>query len=517
MYKSIVYLVGAGPGDPGLITVKGLECIKKADVIVYDRLAGQNLLTHARPDAELIFAGKAPDRQVLKQHEINKMLFDKAKEAKIVVRLKGGDPFVFGRGGEEAEFLKENDICFEIVPGITSATAVPAYAGIPVTHRNIASSFVVITGNEDPAKENSSIQWDKISTGIGTLVFLMGMGNLPEIVDKLIENGCPKDTSIALISWGTRPQQQTLVGTLENIIVKKDEAMFKNPAVIIVGEVVKMREKLKWFESKPLFGKRVLVTRSVNQAGEFSKRIEELGGEPYEFPTIKISEADNSGLDKAIMRVNQYNWIIFTSVNGVQSFFKRLFKLGKDVRVLQNASLCAIGPKTKQALEEKGLIADYVPDEYRAEAIIAGLEHKIKRGDKLLLPRSNNARKILPDTLKEMGAQVDDVVAYKTKKSDANADLLRQMLLNNEIQIITFTSSSTVQNFVELLGLPQKELALLLNRVCVASIGPITTAAARELGILVDVEAAEYTIEGLIDAITRPSHIKHIREVKQTL
>ncbi|MCL6088100.1 MAG: uroporphyrinogen-III C-methyltransferase [Actinobacteria bacterium] len=513
MYKSMVYLVGAGPGDPGLITVKGLECIQKADVIIYDRLIGQNLLTHAKSDVELIFAGKGPNRQVLKQHEINNLLVDKAKEGKIVVRLKGGDPFIFGRGGEEAEFLKENDIPFEIVPGITSATAVPAYAGIPVTHRNIASSFIVITGNEDPAKGNSNIQWDKISTDIGTLVFLMGMGNLPEIVDKLIENECPKDTPIALISWGTRPRQQTLVGTLENIIVKRDKAMFKNPAVIIVGKVVKMREKLKWFESKPLFGKRVLVTRPENQAGEFSKRIEELGGEPYEFPTIKISEADNSGLDKAIMKVNQYNWIIFTSVNGVQYFFKRLFKLGKDVRVLQNASLCAIGPKTKQALEEKGLIADYVPDEYRAEAIITGLKHKIKSDDKILLPRSDNARKILPDTLKEIGAQVDDVVAYKTKKSDANADLLHQMMLNNEIQIITFTSSSTVQNFVELLRLPQRELASLLNSVCVASIGPITTATAREMGIKVDVEAAEYTIEGLIDAIIRPSYIRHIREV----
>jgi uroporphyrinogen III methyltransferase/synthase len=501
MAKPIVYLVGAGPGDPGLITVKGMECIKKADVLVYDRLASSRLLTYARPDVELIYVGKSPDRHVLKQDEINQVLVDKAKENKVVTRLKGGDPFVFGRGGEEAEVLLEHGIPFEIVPGITSAISVPAYAGIPVTHRDFTTSFAVITGNEDPTKDESTIAWDKIATGVGTLVFLMGMGNLPKIVSKLIENGCSQNTPIALIRWGTRPEQQTLVGTLADILQRSEEAGFKNPAIIIVGEVVTLRQKLQWFENKPLFGKRVLVTRSRHQASDFANKIDELGGEPFEFPTIDIDEPDYVEMDQAIGKVNEYNWIIFTSVNGVQSFFNRLFKLGKDVRSLQNAAICAIGPKTKEALEEKGLQVDYLPGEYRAEAIIAGLEGKIKPGDKVLLPRADIARKILPNTLKEMGAAVDDVVAYVTKKSAANSQLLREMLLNKEIHIITFTSSSTVKNFVELLGVAKEELASLLEGVFVASIGPITSTAAEELGIKVDAEAKEYTIDGLIDVI----------------
>jgi uroporphyrinogen III methyltransferase/synthase len=501
MDKAIVYLVGAGPGDPGLITVKGMECIKKADVLVYDRLASSRLLTYTRPDAELIFVGKSPDRHVLKQHEINQVLVDKAKENKVVTRLKGGDPFVFGRGGEEAEVLLEHGIPFEIVPGITAAISVPAYAGIPVTHRDFTTSFAVITGNEDPTKDESTINWDKIATGIGTLVFLMGMGNLAKIVSKLMENGRSGDTPIALIRWGTRPEQQTLVGTLTDIVQKSKDEGFKNPAIIIVGEVVTLRKKLQWFENKPLFGKRVLVTRSRHQASDFAKKIEELGGEPFEFPTIDIDEPDYVEMDQAISKVNEYNWIIFTSVNGVQSFFNRLFKLGKDVRSLQNSAICAIGPKTKEVLEEKGLLVDYIPGEYRTEAIIAGLEGKVKPGDKVLLPRADIARKVLPKTLSEMGAAVDDVVAYVTKKSASNSQLLLEMLLNKEINIITFTSSSTVKNFVELLGVAPEELDSLLEGVFVVSIGPITSATAEELGIKVDAEAKEYTIDGLIDVI----------------
>ncbi|MDW7674372.1 MAG: uroporphyrinogen-III C-methyltransferase [Bacillota bacterium] len=501
MEKPIVYLVGAGPGDPGLITVKGLECIKKADVLVYDRLASSRLLAHARPDAELIFVGKSPDRHVLRQEEINQVLVDKAKENKIVTRLKGGDPFIFGRGGEEAEVLLEHGIKFEIVPGITSAISVPAYAGIPVTHRDFTASFAVITGNEDPNKEESNIHWDKIATGVGTLIFLMGMGNLPKIVAKLIEHGRAKDTPIALIRWGTRPEQQTLVGNLDNIVQKSTEAQFKNPAIIIVGEVVTLREKLQWFENKPLFGKRVLVTRSRSQASDFAKRIEELGGEPFEFPTIEIESPDYQGLDQSINKIEEYNWIIFTSVNGVQSFFNRLFKLGKDIRELQNASICAVGPKTKEALEEKGLIVDYIPGEYRAEAIIEGLQGKVMAGHKVLLPRADIARKVLPKALTEMGALVDDEVAYVTKRSDANGIILKQMLADKEVNVITFTSSSTVKNFVELLGVEKEELAQLLTGVFVASIGPITTATAEELGIKVDAQAEEYTIDGLINSI----------------
>ncbi len=500
MEKGIVYLVGAGPGDPGLITVKGRECIEKADVIVYDRLAGQRLLSYARPDAELIYVGKSPQRHAMKQQEINQLLVDKAKQGLTVTRLKGGDPFVYGRGGEEAEALVENNIRYEVVPGITSAVAVPAYAGIPVTHRNATSSFAVITGNEDPTKDNSNIAWDKISTGIGTLVFLMGMGNLPQICQKLIQYGRHPETPVALVRWGTRPEQRTLVGTLGDIAEKAAQANFNNPAVIVVGEVVNLREKLAWFENKPLFGKRVLVTRSREQASVLSKKIEELGGEPWEFPTIQIVEPeDYAPLDRAISQLSTYQWVIFTSVNGVKYFFRRLRALEKDVRSLYGVKICAIGPKTKEALEKCGLMVDYVPGEYRAEEIAAGLTGKVKPGERILLPRADIARKVLPQALREMGAVVDDVATYRTVLGAGNAQLLREMLAQKKIQILTFTSSSTVKNFVKMIG--SENLNELLEGVTVASIGPITSNTARELGIKVTVEAEEYTIDGLVQAI----------------
>ncbi len=499
--RAIVYLVGAGPGDPGLITVKGLECIKKADVIVYDRLASPRLLSYAKPDVELIFVGKSPDRHVMRQEEINQVLVDKAKDNKVVTRLKGGDPCVFGRGGEEAEVLFGEGIPFEFVPGITSAISVPQYAGIPVTHREFTASFAVITGNEDPNKDESTIDWSKIATAHGTLVFLMGMGNLSKIVAKLMENGRAAITPIALIRWGTRPEQETLTGTLETIVEKAQAADFKNPAIIIVGEVVTLRDKLKWFENKPLFGKRILVTRSRNQASDFSKKIEELGGEPFEFPTIEIKEPDYLQLDMAMQKIRAYNWIIFTSVNGVEYFFKRMGELKIDIRALANASICAVGPKTQELLEAKGLVVQYIPGEYKAEAILEVLKDKVKPGDKVLLPRADIARKVLPQTLREMGAEVDDVVTYITSKSNSQAQLLRQLLEDGAIHVVTFTSSSTVKNMVEMLNLEKEELAKLLKNVLVVSIGPITSATAEELGIRVDVQAKEYTIDGLVSAI----------------
>jgi uroporphyrinogen III methyltransferase/synthase len=321
-----VYLVGAGPGDPGLITLKGIECIKKADVIVYDRLVNPILLKYVKKDVELVYVGKSPDRHTLKQEEITKVLVNKALENKVVTRLKGGDPFVFGRGGEEALELSANNIPFEIVPGITSAVSVPAYAGIPVTHRGLTSNVAFITGNEDPTKDDTDIKWDKISTGIGTLVFLMGMSNLPKIVNKLIENGRSPDTPVALIRWGTLPEQETLVGNLRNIVSLAQQHNFKNPAIIIVGEVVSLRKQLKWVEKKPLWGKRILVTRSRDQASIFSEKIRALGGEPIEFPTIKIVPPDDYLLfDNAIKTIDTYDWIIFTSINGVKSFCTCIF------------------------------------------------------------------------------------------------------------------------------------------------------------------------------------------------
>jgi len=500
MNKGTVYLVGAGPGDPKLITVKGLECVQKADVIVYDRLAGPRLLTFARPGAEIVYVGKSLDRHTLKQDEINRLLVEKAGEGKIVTRLKGGDPFVFGRGGEEAEALREAGILFEVVPGVTSAIAAPAYAGIPVTHRDYTSTLAIVTGNEDPLKGDSGIAWDKIATGAGTLVFLMGMANLPGITARLIENGRSPATPVALIRWGTRPEQQVLAGALADIAQKAGEADFKNPAVIVVGEVASLRDKLKWFENKPLFGKRVLVTRSREQASALSAAIEALGGEALEFPAISVAAPeDYAPLDKAIREIGTYGWVIFTSVNGVEAFFKRLRHQRRDIRELGTARLCAIGPKTREALEKYGLLVDYVPGEYRAEEIIEELRGKMDRGERVLLPRADIARKALPEALAEMGAAVTEVTAYRTVVGGGDASMIKEMLKRKEIHVVTFTSSSTVRNFVKMLDTP--DVKNLLAGVTLACIGPVTAVTAGEMGLEVAVVAREYTIEGLVEAI----------------
>lgn len=500
MFRGKVFLVGAGPGDPKLITVKGLECIKKADVIVYDRLAGSGLLAHARPEAQMVPAGKSPDRHTLTQDEINGLLVREARAGKVVTRLKGGDPFVFGRGGEEAEALAAAGIPFEVVPGVTSAIAAPAYAGIPVTHRDYTSTLAVVTGNEDPLKEDSSVAWDKIATGCGTIVFLMGMANLPKITGRLVEYGRAPGTPAALVRWGTTPGQRTITGTLADISEKAQAAGFKNPAVLIAGDVVKLREKLNWFENRPLFGRKVLVTRSREQASVLSAAIEALGGEPLEFPLIKITEPDDfAPLDRAIEEISAFKWIIFTSAGGVEAFFKRLFRHHKDARALHGAGLCAIGPKTKESLEAYGLFVDYLPEEYRAEEIAEGLRGKINPGDRVLLPRADIARKVLPLALREMGALVTEVDAYKTVMASGDGAGLLKMLRSGEINIITFTSSSTVRNFAGMLATP--DLQGLLRGVTVACIGPVTADTAREMGITVDVSAKEYTIDGLVAAI----------------
>lgn len=499
----IVYLVGAGPGDPGLITVKGLECIKKAEVLVYDRLASKRLLSYAPKDCEMIYVGKLPDRHTLQQEEINQLLVDKGLEGKVVTRLKGGDPYVYGRGGEEGELLRENNVPFEVVPGITSAIAVPAYAGIPVTHRDCTSSFAVITGHEDPTKTESSIHWDKISTGIGTLVFLMGVGNLPSITQNLMENGRSADTPVALIRWGTRPEQRVLTGTLFDIVQKVKDAGFTSPAIIIVGEVVKLRDTLTWFEQKPFFGKRVVVTRSREQASDLSRRIEEMGGEAWEFPAIEIDHPEDYGpMDEAINQLDTYNWLIFTSVNGVDYFFNRLRHHERDIRDLKGAKICAIGPKTKERLEDMCLNVDFVPSEYVAEAVIDVLRGKLLPGDKVLMPRADIARAILPDTLRdEMQADVTNVVAYRTVRGGGDATLLKELLEEKMIHYVTFTSSSTVKNFVEILN--ADNLHDLLKDVKLVSIGPITSQSAKDLGLKIDIEADEYTIDGLVEALKK--------------
>ncbi|AOT72395.1 uroporphyrinogen-III C-methyltransferase [Geosporobacter ferrireducens] len=496
-----VFLIGAGPGDYKLITVKGLECIKEADVILYDRLASEKLLCFAREDAELIFVGKAPTNHAYSQEEINQLLAEKALEGKTVARLKGGDPFVFGRGGEEILELIKNQIEFEVVPGITSAIAVPAYAGIPVTHRNVSSSFHVITGHEDPTKEENVIDYEALAKVEGTLIFLMGVNNLGKIRKNLLAFGQDPNRPVAVIMRGTTQYQKMAIGTLTDIEEKVAFKGISNPSIIIVGEVVSLSSMLQWFENKPLFGKRVLVTRTREQASSLSKRIEDLGGEAIEFPTIKIERPEHyDEIDKAIGEIEKYQWIIFTSVNGVQAFFDRMKKLHFDIRLLHGAKLCAIGPATAKALEDMGFTIEYIPEEYKAEGIIEGLEEKIKEGDQVLLPRADIARELLVTELERLGANVDNVHVYRTIIPEQNRGLLLELLENEGVDIITFTSSSTVRNFIQILGEENKKL---LDTKKLAVIGPITEETAKSLGLKIDIRAEEYTIDGLVGSIRK--------------
>lgn len=495
--KGKAYLVGAGPGDPGLITVKGLRCVQEADVIVYDRLMDSGILSHAKEKAELIDVGKVASRHTLPQPEINALLVARALEGKVVVRLKGGDPFVFGRGGEEAEALAEAGVPFEVVPGVTSAIAVPAYAGIPVTHRDFTSTFAIITGHEDPTKDTSNIAWDKIATGAGTLVFLMGMSNLPQIVAQLTKNGRSPKTPIALIRWGTFAQQETLEGTLEDIVDKVREADFGPPVVMIVGEVVKLREKLRWFDNRPLFGKRVLVTRSRTQASALSELLAQHGAMPIELPTIEIVPMTNGPLTDAIDGLREYAWIIFTSANGVDVFFRGLSEHGRDVRALGQARLCTIGPGTAAALERYNLRPDYMPEEYIAEGIVEGLQAMGLRGQRVLVPRADQARPELISGLAQAGAEVQEVITYRSASPASLPSEAKELLLQGKIDIVTFTSSSTVKNLAALLG----DEFPVVNQATIACIGPITAQTARELGLRVDVEAQEHTIPGLVEAL----------------
>ena len=499
MKQGMVYLVGAGPGDYKLISVRALEYIQIADTIVYDRLADDRLLMTARPDVELIYVGKASSDHTMRQEDINQLLVDKAKEGKIVVRLKGGDPFVFGRGGEEALLLVENSIPFEIVPGITSAISVPAYAGIPVTHRGIATSFAVVTGHEDPTKPESTIKWSHLATAVDTLVFLMGVENLPHITAKLIENGRSKDTPAAVIRWGTKPEQRVLITTVGQAAAAVAEQGFKPPAIFIVGEVVTLREKLAWFDQRLLFGKTVLVTRAREQASALSSELEALGAQCIEAPAIKLVPPESyDEVDLAIHKLTTYNWLIFTSVNGVEAFFARLHDMKLDSRVLGNASIAAIGAQTAAKLKHYGIMADIVPLEFRAEGIIEALAGRIESGMSVLIPRALVARDILPEKLREMGASVDVVPVYQTLTADTDGALLAEKLKSGEIELVTFTSSSTVTNLLDLLG-PQG--AELVQKAKVACIGPITADTCLEHGITPDVIAEEYTIKGMVQAI----------------
>lgn len=491
-----VYLIGAGPGDPGLITVKGLECVKKADVIIYDYLANERLLEHRRPDAELIYVGKQGGRHTLPQAEINSLIVKKAKEGRIVARLKGGDPFIFGRGGEEAEELAESGIDFEVVPGVTAATAVPTYAGIPLTHREHTASVSFVTGHEDPEKPASKVHWEHIAPGEGTLVFFMGMKNIVNIVENLITNGRRPDSPVAAIQWGTRTDQKVVTGTLRDIVLKVKEARLGPPAIIVVGDVVRLRDKLNWYESKPLFGRRIVVTRSRDQASVFAELLIGLGATTIEFPAIEVVPPSSwEELDRAIDEIESFNWLILTSANAVRFFFDRLRERGRDVRLLKGVMICAVGPKTAEAIGTYGMRADLVPSEFKAEGVLDALGGKRVRGQKFLIPRAKVARELIPDRLRELGAEVTVATAYENVRPSGDIERVKRLFEEKKIAAVTFTSSSTVNNFVEMLG--QKEYKKLLNGVAVVCIGPVTAKTAEGYGMKVEIMPKDYTILAL--------------------
>ncbi len=498
----MIYLVGSGPGDPRLFTVKGVECLKKADAVVYDRLAPEALLAYARPEAELIYVGKKPERPTMPQEEINALLVELGRAGKTVVRLKGGDPYVFGRGGEEALELIRAGLTFEVVPGVTSGIAAPAYAGIPVTHRGVSTSVAFVTGHEDPTKGQTDVDWKRLANGAETLVLYMGVGRLNEISSELVAGGRNPETPVACVRWGTTPEQRTVTGTLENIAERVAEANLKPPAITVVGDVAALRtEGLDWFERKPLFGRRVLVTRARAQAGELSRELEALGAEVFEFPTIEIRPPEDFGpLDAAIRDLDSFDWLVFTSVNGVEAFLERLGCHGLDLRAIpRRAKVAAIGPATAQRVEKAGLRVEVTPEEYRAEALIGVLKDDSIEGKKVLIPRAKVAREILPEKLREAGAEVAVPPAYESVPSGEGKERLEGLLENGEIDCVTFTASSTVENFIR--AFDEKEAGRLLLRARVACIGPVTADTARGHDIRVDAEATEYTIKGLVSAV----------------
>ncbi len=482
------------------MTLKAAECIGKADVIVYDRLVNNNILKLANERAQLIYVGKKPDHHAVTQEGINEILVKKALEGKIVTRVKGGDPFLFGRGGEEAQALAEHGIEFEIVSGVTSAIAVPAYAGIPVTHRDYCSSLHIITGHEKPGKEESSIDYANLARLEGTLVFLMGVKNLPEISQNLIKHGKKGNTPAAVIENGTTPIQRTVTGTLSDIARIAAEAKIQSPAVTVVGGVAELEKELKWFPKGELAGKRILVTRSRNQASKLVERIEDLGGEAVEFPTIKIMGPEDFQIfDQVLGNLESFKWIVFTSVNGVAAFFGRMKEKGIDIRNLYGVKLCAIGDATGQELANYGLTVDFMPGNYTTSDLLKGLLERVKPGEKVLLARADIGSEELSEGLIEKGIDLTDLAAYRTVvPPSSREDLIRAF--DERVDYITFTSSSTVKNFVSILG---KENLSLISGTRIACIGPVTAKTSKELGLNADIEADVYTVQGLVDSILK--------------
>ncbi|CAN5196904.1 uroporphyrinogen-III C-methyltransferase [soil metagenome] len=491
-------LVGAGPGDLGLVTLRAKECIEQADVIVYDYLCNPEMLRWAQPNAEQIYVGKKAGEHTLKQEEINALLVEKTRDGKRVARLKGGDPFVFGRGGEEAQALARAGLEFEVVPGVTSAVAAPAYAGIPITHRGSNSHVTFFTGHEDPAKEESSIDFTALAQLGGTQVMLMGVERISTITQQMLQKGMRADLPVALIRWGTTGRQETLVGTLDTIAQRVLESGFSAPAVAVFGDVVSLRKELNWFENRPLAGKRIVVTRTRTQAGVLTGQLRSLGADVLELPTIRIEPpSDLRAFAELVQDAHAYDWIVFTSPNGVNAFFELFYKLYDDAREIGAARIAAIGPATAQRLKEFHMHVDLQPEEFVAEALVREFR---KQGGvenlRILLARAEKARDVLPKELSTMGGIVDEGFAYRTVPETRDENGARRRLAEEGADLITFTSSSTVENFLAL-GLPWPK------GMQVASIGPVTSRTARDLGLNVDVEARRHDIPGLVAAIRK--------------
>jgi uroporphyrinogen III methyltransferase/synthase len=495
-----VYLVGAGPGDPGLLTLKGRGCLALADVVIYDYLANPELLAFAPARAERIYAGKQAGQHTLTQTEINTVLVELGRQGKVVVRLKGGDPFLFGRGSEEAEALRAAGIPFEVVPGVSSALAVPAYAGIPVTHRGLASTLMIATGHEEPGKAESALDWPTLAAA-DTLVLLMGVGNLPEIVGSLRAAGRAAETPIALIRWGTRPEQEVVTGTLDTIeaVLAARPQPLRPPAIIVVGDVVALRQRLRWFDGDPLFGKRILVTRSRDKASELSDQLRAAGAIPVELPALAIRPAISPQLDEALTHLERYAWVVFSSSGGVTLTVERLLALSGTLENLAACKIAVIGPATAREAERFGLRVSYRPDEFIAEALAAGLP--AQSGERVLLALAAAARPALRDGLAQRGIDAEQIAVYDTVPGDGDTGTLRA-ILQEGIAAVTFASSLTVQHFADLTchaGYAGPGEAL--GGAVIACIGPVTAAAAVEAGLHVDVVAVEHTIPALVAAL----------------
>ena len=496
-----VYLIGAGPGDPGLLTLRARDLLSRADVVVYDYLANEAFLKFCRKDAELIYVGKKGGDHTLSQEGINQLLVDRAGSGNHVARLKGGDPYVFGRGAEEAQELLQAGIDFEVIPGVTSAVAAPAYAGIPLTHRRYASSVSFITGHEDPDKPESAHNWASLATGTSTLVFFMGVKNLQHISHSLIQAGMDPQTPAALVRWGTTCMHRSMVSTIQDIPGQAVKQGFKAPSLLVVGHVVRLRDELNWFEKLPLLGRGVVVTRAREQASGLLEQLRELGACCYEFPTIEIqSLPDYSDVQQAISHLSGYDWLVFTSVNGVLYFWAELERASLDSRALGGRKVAAIGPATAQALEQRGIRPDFVPDKYVAESVVQGLLNLGVQGKKVLIPRAKVAREVLPQELEKAGADVHVLPVYQTGLAQESGQGILEAMQEGSISYITFTSSSTVENFFSLVqpGEVARHQDQGLRLVC---IGPVTAGTLNGFGLEADIVPEDYTIPGLVNVL----------------